>query len=200
MKGQLKTEKFKGAAAEAGSAIMDGINSVLGTSKVKQQGQQITELRGEIAEMKRENGTLKKEVITLKSTIERITDESGNVAQDLRNEIAHLHDLMPELKGLLQIENTCRTIGFSTELMQRILNRETVGFKGRLYSPEYCKWLTTDYSEAEIVQDLQEDGQLRLLVDGVSVSRWLKLKHEEQYPRPQVKEQQRQNRGMGIKW
>lgn len=50
VKGELKTERFKGAAAEAGSAIMDGISSVLGTSKVKRQELEIAELRGEIAE------------------------------------------------------------------------------------------------------------------------------------------------------
>lgn len=200
VKGELKTERFKGAAAEAGSAIMDGISSVLGTSKVKRQELEIAELRGEIAEKKRENTALKKEIDTLKSTIEQRTDESGKVAQGLRSEIAHLHDLMPELKGLLQVEKTCKAIGFNKELVQRILNRETVGFKGRLYSSEHNKWLATDYSEAKIVRDPQEKGQMRLLVDGVSVTRWLKLKHEEQYPRPQVKEPQRQNRSMGIKW
>ena len=200
VKGELKTERFKGAAAEAGSAIMDGISSVLGTSKVKRQELEIAELRGEIAEKKRENTTLKKEIDTLKSTIEQQTNESGKVAQGLRSEIAHLYDLMPELKGLLQVEKTCQAVGFNTELVQRILNRETVGFKGRLYSTEHRRWLTTDYSEAKIVRDPQEKGQMRLLVDGVSITRWLKLKHEEQYPRPQVKEPQRQNRSMGIKW
>lgn len=200
VKGELKTERFKGAAAEAGSAILDGISSVLGTSKVKRQELEIAELRGEIAGQKRENTALKKEVDALKSTIEQRTDESGKVAQGLRSEIAHLHDLMPELKGLLQVEKTCKAIGFNTELVQRILNRETVGFKGRLYSSEHNKWLATDYSEAKIVRDPQEKGQMRLLVDGVSVTRWLKLKYEEQYPRPQVKEPQRQNRSMGIKW
>lgn len=200
VKGELKTERFKGAAAEAGSAIMDGISSVLGTSKVKRQEQEIVELRGEIAKQKRENTSLKKEVDALKSTIERITDESGKVSQDLRSEIAHLHDLMPELKELLQVEKTCQAVGFSEELIRRILNRETVGFKGRLYSTEHRRWLTTEYSEAKIVQDPQEKGQLRLLVDDISVTRWLKLRHEEQYPRPQVKEPQWQNRGMGIKW
>lgn len=37
VKGELKAEKFKGAAADAGSAIIDGLSSALGTSKVKRQ-------------------------------------------------------------------------------------------------------------------------------------------------------------------
>lgn len=200
VKDQLKTEKFKGVAAEAGSAIMDGISSVLGTSKVKRQEQEIAELRGEIGKMKRENNTLKNEIEAQKSTMERIKDEAEKVAQGLRNEIAHLHDLMPELQGLLQIEKTCHTLGFNEELMQRILNRETVGFKGRLYSPEHHRWLTTDYSEAKIINDPQEKGRLRFTLDGVHINTWFARKYEEQYPRPQVKEPQRQNIGRGMKW
>lgn len=199
VKDQLKTEKFKSAAAEAGSAIMDGISSVLGTSKVKRQEQEIAELRGEIAGQKRENTALKKEVDALKSTIEQQTDESAKVSQGLRSEIAHLHDLMPELEELLRIEKVCKAVRFSTELTRQILRRESVGFKGSLYSPEHEKWLKTDHSTARIEPSTQNEGRLRLMVDGISISRWLKLKHEEQYPRPQVKEPQRQNRGMGVK-
>ena len=198
--GELKTERFKGAVAEAGSAIMDGISSVLGTSKVKWQEQEIAELRGEITEKKRENTSLKKEIDALQSTIVRIADESGKVAQGLHSEIAHLYDLMPELKGLLQIEKICQTLGFSEDLIKPILNRDTVGFKGSLYSPEHCRWLTTDYSEAKIIQDPNEKGRLRFTVDGVHINTRLARKYEEQYPRPRIKESQRQNQGMGVKW
>ncbi len=45
VKGELKTEKFKGSMAEAGTAAMYGISSVLGTSKVKRQQQEIEALR-----------------------------------------------------------------------------------------------------------------------------------------------------------
>lgn len=118
----------------------------------------------------------------------------------MRGEITHLHDLMPELEELLRVEKVCKAVRFSTELMRQILRRESVGFKGSLYSPEHEKWLKTDHSTAKIEPSTQNEGRLRLMVDGVSISRWLKQKHEEQYPRPQVKEPQRQNRGLGIKW
>lgn len=47
-KGQLKTEKFVNKAADVGSTIMDGIGSVMGTSKVKKLEAQNDELRQEI--------------------------------------------------------------------------------------------------------------------------------------------------------
>lgn len=59
-KGKLKSEKFKSSAAEADSALMDGISSALGTSKVKRQQQEIE--------------TLKAEKEKLQLTIDRMTD------------------------------------------------------------------------------------------------------------------------------
>jgi hypothetical protein len=44
VKGELKTEKFKGSMAEAGSALMDSVSSALGTSKVKRQQEEIEAL------------------------------------------------------------------------------------------------------------------------------------------------------------
>ena len=37
VKGQLKTEEFTNKAADVGSSIMDGLGSMIGTSKVKRQ-------------------------------------------------------------------------------------------------------------------------------------------------------------------
>lgn len=49
VKGELKTEKLKNSAAEVGTTILDGIGSMIGTSKVKRQGQEIGVLRQEVA-------------------------------------------------------------------------------------------------------------------------------------------------------
>lgn len=64
IKGQLKKEKFKSTTAEAGSAIMDGISSALGTSKVKRQQQ-------EIQILKSENENQRQEIVKLNQTINR---------------------------------------------------------------------------------------------------------------------------------
>lgn len=48
VKGELKTERLKNSAAEVGSTILDGIGSMIGTSKVKRQEQEIRVLRQEV--------------------------------------------------------------------------------------------------------------------------------------------------------
>lgn len=198
VKGQLKTEKLKSSAAEVGTTIIDGIGSMIGTSKVKRQEQQIAELQGVIAEKEQENNALKKEVNAMQSAIEQIKDEAGKAVLSLRSEIAHLYDLMPELKELLRVEQICHAVRFSAELTKRILRGESVGFKGALYSPEHRKSLRTDHSVAKMERNPQERG-LRLSVDGIDVFGWLKQKHEEQYPRPQVDEPRRMNIRRGLK-
>lgn len=199
VKGQLKTEKLKSSAAEVGTTIIDGIGSMIGTSKVKRQEQQIAELQGVIAEKEQENNALKKEVNAMQSAIEQIKDEAGKAVLSLRSEIAHLYDLMPELKELLRVEQICHAVRFSAELTKRILRGESVGFKGALYSPEHRKSLRTDHSVAKMERNPQERGRLRLSVDGIDVFGWLKQKHEEQYPRPQVDEPRRMNIRRGLK-
>ncbi|MEQ3240178.1 MULTISPECIES: MobV family relaxase [Alistipes] len=199
VKGELKAERLKNSAAEVGTTIIDGIGAMIGMSKVKRQEQQIAEFHGQIGELKRENIALQKEIKTQKSTLEQIKDESEKVMQGLRSEIAHLHELMPELKGLLQVEKICQTVGFGAEMTKRIVRGESVGFKGSLYSPEHKKWLHTDHSTAKTENDPQDKARMRLTVDGIDVFGWLKRKYEEQYPRPQVKEPLRQPIRRGIK-
>lgn len=187
----LAKTQVKQKAATATEIVLDGIVSLFDDSKLKKSEREIIALR-------QENISLKKEISSLKSTVERIRDESGKEVQGLRNEIAHLHDLMPELEGLLQVEKICRAVGFGGEMTKRIVRGESVGFKGSLYSLEHKKWLHTDHSTAKSEQDPQEKGRMRLMVDGIDVFGWLKRKHEEQYPRPQVKEQ-KQRVQIGIK-
>ena len=198
VKGQLKTEKLKSSAAEVGTTIIDGIGSMIGTSKVKRQEQQIAVLQGVIAAKEQENNALKKEVKAMQSAIEQIKGEAGKVVMSLRSEIAHLYDLMPELKELLRVEHICHAVRFSAELTKRILCGESVGFKGSLYSPEHRKSLRTDHSVAKMERNPQERGRLRLSVDGIDVFGWLKRKHEEQYPRPEIKQVPGTNRRKGF--
>lgn len=215
MKGQLKTEKLKSSAAEVGTTIIDGIGSMIGTSKVKRQEQELNKSRQEVATRDETIELLQTKMQTMQvehssklfdeqqkhsRELERKETEYRSEVQGLRSEIAHVHELMPELKELLRVEKICRSVRFSEDLTKSILRGEPVGFKGSLYSPEHGKWLQTDHSTAKMEADPQERGRFRLSVDEINIYSWLKQKHKEQYPRPQVKEPQRQNIIRGIKW
>lgn len=188
-KRELTKTQVKRKASEATNTVLEGIVSLFDDSKLKRSER-------EILLLKQENTALKSQIDTLKSTMQRLKDESAKVVHELRNEIDHLHDLLPELKELLRIEKICRAVRFGAELTKRIMRGEAVGFKGSLYSPERAKWLHTDLSTAKAERDIQEKGRMHLTVDGIDVFNWLDRKYEEQYPRTQIKEQQRPTKGI----
>lgn len=188
-KRELTKTQVKRKASEAANTVLESIVSLFDDSKLKRSER-------EILLLKQENTALKSQIDTLKSTMQRLKDESAKAVHELRNEIAHLHDLLPELKELLRIEKICRAVRFGAELTKRIMRGEAVGFKGSLYSPERAKWLHTDLSTAKAERDIQEKGRMRLTVDGIDVFNWLDRKYEEQYPHTQIKEQQRPTKGI----
>lgn len=188
-KRELTKTQVKRKASEAANTVLESIVSLFDDSKLKRSER-------EILLLKQENTALKSQIDTLKSTMQRLKDESAKAVHELRNEIAHLHDLLPELKELLRIEKICHAVKFGAELTKHIMRGEAVGFKGSLYSPERAKWLHTDHSTAKAERDIQEKGRMRLTVDGIDVFNWLDRKYEEQYPRPQIKEQQRPTKGI----
>lgn len=172
VKGQLKTEEFKSKAADVGSNIMDGIGSLVGTSKVKRQQQEIENLKDE-----KEN--LIEEVKSLKYNMQTMQKEHETSLNKLKQELKKIHDFFPKLKELLRMENLCKHLGFSDELTKMILEMKPVGFKGKLYSTEYKRDFETEYSKAEVKPHSTEKDRLQLTIDEVSDTNWFRQKYRE---------------------
>ena len=172
VKGQLKSEKFKGAAADIGSTLMDGISSALGTSKVKRQQQEIENLNTEKANLIREVKELRQKTVVIQKKHETAIDK-------LKQELRKIHDLFPNLKELLWIEKLLQAMRFSENLIKEILKIKPVGFKGKIYSPEYKQYFETGHSIAEIKPNPKDESKLQLTIDRVSPTNWFRLKYRE---------------------
>jgi len=172
VKSAVSKEKFKNAKAEMGANLMDGVNSLFGGSKVKQQQAEIEELQSENNSLKEENRWLKTELQTAQKEHEKITDK-------LRSELRKIYHLFPNLRELLSIERMCRAVGFSEDLTKRILTGNKVGFKGSLYSAEYKRKFSTEHSTAQMQSEPKQPDKLRLTIDGVDVIEWFRLKYRE---------------------
>ncbi len=151
---------------------MDGVNSLFGNSKTKQQQAEIDELQSEITLLKDENRSLKTEIQTLQKEYTSTTDK-------LRAELKKIYDLFPKLRELLSIERMCRLVGFSDDLTKRILSGDKVGFKGSLYSAEYKQKFSTVHSVAQMEPEPKQPEKLRLAIDGVDIIEWFRLKYRE---------------------
>ncbi|HZH69495.1 MAG TPA: MobV family relaxase [Flavobacteriaceae bacterium] len=172
VKSAVSKEKFKNAKAEMGANLMDGVNSLFGGSKVKQQQAEIEELQSENNSLKEENRWLKTELQTAQKEHEKITDK-------LRSELRKIFHLFPNLRELLSIERMCRAVGFSEDLTKRILTGNKVGFKGSLYSAEYKRKFSTEHSTAQMQSEPKQPDKLRLTIDGVDIVEWFRLKYRE---------------------
>jgi len=171
-KGQLKTEKLKNTAADVGSTIIEGIGSVIGTSKVKRQLQ-------EIESLKEEKENLIQEVKSLNQNMQTIQKDHETAFNKLNHELKKIHDLFPKLKELLWIEKLLQALRFSESLIKDILKMKPVGFKGEIYSPEYKRYFETEHSVAEIKSHSTAPDKLHLTIDGVSETNWFRMKQRD---------------------
>ena len=172
IKSQKNTEKLKNTAVDVGSTIMEGIGSLLGASKVKQQQKEI-----EALQIDKEN--LIHEVKELKHDMGSMQKEHTSIVEKFKLELEKIHNLFPKLKELLRIENLCKHLGFSEELTKMILEMKPIGFKGKLYSSEYQRKFETEHSVAEVKDHPIEKDKLQFTIDGVSDTNWFRKKYRE---------------------
>lgn len=171
-KNELKTEKFKNTAADVGSAVMDSIGSVFGSSKTKKQQQEIECLKSDNENLNQKVKELEQDKIVIQKEYESKIDNKDK-------ELSKIHNLFPKLKEFLRIENLCKHLGFSDELIKMIVKMKPIGFKGKLYSAEYKRHFETEHSVAEVKEHPTEKGKLKFTIDGVSDTNWFRQKYQE---------------------
>ncbi|WP_347293839.1 MobV family relaxase, partial [uncultured Alistipes sp.] len=156
IKGELKTERLKNSAAEVGTTILDGIGSMIGTSKIKRQEQEITQLRQEVAARDETIEILQMKILTKQSdhsreltTMEaRHTTETTNMKKRHEKEISLLKTIIskattwfPYFREMIRMENVCHKIGFDDEQTATLIKGQPLEYSGELYSEEHnCKF------------------------------------------------------------
>lgn len=152
VKGELKTEKLKNSAAEVGTTILDGIGSMIGTSKVKRQGQEIGVLRQEVAARDETIEILQTKIQTMQSehsreltTMQaRHTTEKANLTNRHEKEMSLLKAIIskattwfPYFREMIRMESVCRTVGFDDEQTAMLIKGKPLEYSGKLYSEEH---------------------------------------------------------------
>jgi hypothetical protein len=169
VKGELKTEKFKSSAAEAGTKFANTVGSLLGSSKIERQQQEIEALRSE-------NEARKQEVTRLTQTIARERSEHQKVVGDLKTQLDKIDEWLPDAKPLIKMGEYCRGIGFSDTQAKDLIAMRPVRFTGELYSHEFTQRFKATDTEAQLEK---RDNVFRLLIDGMGIIQWFRQKHRE---------------------
>ena len=193
VKGELKTERLKNSAAEVGTTILDGIGSMIGTSKVKRQEQEIGVLRQEVSARDETIEILQTKIQTMQSehsreltTMQaRHTTEKANLTNQHEKEISLLKAIIskatmwfPYFREMLRMESVCRTVGFDDEQIVTLIKGKSLEYSGELYSEEHnCKF-TVERVIAQITPDPTDKRKLQLNIDKVPFKEWCREKFE----------------------
>ncbi len=193
VKGELKTERLKNSAAEVGTTILDGIGSMIGTSKVKRQEQEIGALRQEVAGRDETIEILQTKIQTIQADHSRELTamqarhmtEMANMKKRHEKEVSLLKAALskavkwfPYFREMIRMENVCRTVGFDDEQTATLIKGKLLEYSGELYSEEHnCKF-TADRITAQITPDPTDKRKLQLNIDKVPFNEWCREKFE----------------------
>lgn len=96
------------------------------------------------------------------------------VDTDLAQYKAEIERYCPDVPDLIVWGRYCTHIGFPDQMTQRILAQQSVGFSGKLFSPEHNQKFSTEHSEAKLERDLDKAHRFILKIDGVIVFQWFR--------------------------
>lgn len=193
VKGELKTERLKNSAAEVSTTILDDIGSMIGTSKVKRQKQEITQLRQEIAARDETIEILQTKIPTMQSDHSRELTamqaqhmtEMANMKKQHEKDLSLLKAIIskavkwfPYFREMIRMENVCRTVGFDDKQTATLIKGKPLEYSGELYSEEHnCKF-TVERVTAQITPDPTDKRKLQLNIDKVPFKEWCKRQKE----------------------
>lgn len=193
VKGELKTERLKNSAAEVGSTILDGIGSMIGTSKVKRMEQEIRVLRQEVSARDETIEILQTKIQTMQSDSNRELTimqarhaaETANLTKRHEKEISLLKTALskvvkwfPYFREMIRMESVCRTVGFDDEQTTTLIKGKPLEYSGELYSEEHnCKF-AVERVTAQITPTPTDKRKLQLNIDKVPFRKWCRAKFE----------------------
>lgn len=172
VKAEIKKEKFKNSAADVGSTLLDGVGSLFGSSKTKQQQQQIEALETE-------NHHLTNDIKELNSKIGTMETEYKTAIDKLSGQLNKIFNYFPHIKELLRWESFLKNIGLPDDMVQRLFNKETVVGSGELYSKEHSKRFKAENVSLKLEQDKIKPENIRFTINGTVIFDWFKQKQKE---------------------
>ena len=193
VKGELRTEKLKNSAAEVGTTILDGIGSMICTSKVKRQQQQIDTLKQEVAARDETIETLQTQMQTLRAdhckelmaVQARHMTETADIKKQYEKDLSFFQMLVrkasawfPHFRELLRMDEFCRKIGFNDAQTETLIRGKSLKYSGTLYSEMHRKQFKAENVIARISPDETNGRKFILKIDGLPIVRWFREQAE----------------------
>ena len=211
VKSEIRTDKLKGVATDAATAIASGVGSLFGSGKLKELERTNEDLHQEITKRDKGIDNLKIKMLQMQEqhgkqirNLERIHDQELE-AKD--KEISRLNTLLekahkwfPLLKEMLKMEKICYTIGFTKDMINSLLiKKEAIQCNGKIYSEEHKKKFEIKNDIFKVEKSPTDDGKLILTINKQPIGEWFKEQWEKlRQSLRQSAEEPRKSRGFKL--
>ena len=190
VKSEIRTDKLKKTATDAATAIASGVGSLFGSGKLKDLEQANEKLRQEVA--KRDNGIdeLKAKMQQMQGQhVKQIRHLQGIHSQELEakdREISRLNTLLekaykwfPMFKEMLRMEKLCAVIGFTKDMIERLLTtKEAIQCSGKIYSEEHRGKFDIKNDIFKVERNPADGNKLILTINRQPIGEWFKKQWE----------------------
>ncbi|MDR1884407.1 MAG: mobilization protein [Prevotella sp.] len=183
VKSEINTQKMKGAAVNATTAIADGVSSLLGGSKVKRLEAENGQLKQDIKELEQQVADVqagkKKDEAKLYNHINELDKKHLQEISRYTGKLEQINTYFPHVEELLPVAAECRNLGFTEDMTKQLVNFQPVRFRGKLYSRQHNRDFEATNATATIEKNPGQNGKFRLCIDGLPLVEWFRQKFQE---------------------
>ena len=180
---EIKTDKLKGAAVDATTKAVERIGALFNDPKSARYEQQIAGLQNVITEKEQESNSLRSEIGAMQTAHAQEREQLKQDAASARQELVHVHELFPEVRGLMLWEGFCRNIGLTLDWIKALFTLKPLNYTGDLKSPEFERSFRAQDATLQFQRDKDGPGGFRFTIDGVDNGLWFRQQRNDQIKR-----------------
>lgn len=167
VKHELAKTQVKQKAATATETVLDGIVSLFDDSKQKRARQEIETLKQENTDLRNTIGAMQADHVQERAQLKQETTT-------VRDELARVYELFPQVRGLMRWESYCRSIGLNQEWTKALFTLRPYKFTGELTSTEFQRPFHAQDAILQFRPDKDGPGGLRFTIDGKDDGEWFR--------------------------
>ena len=175
-KAEAKTEELKNSATKTATSVLNGVNSLLGGSKMSRLEKENAQLRRDVDELNGQIERLHTDMQKLKDNhareLNRTNEQHQQEVGNLKRVLDKVYRWFPSFKRFLNMEHECLQYGFNEEQTDKLLHGQAVNYSGLLHSNEYRHNALADNVSAQVIMD--EKRNLFLHFNQIPIAQWFK--------------------------
>ena len=173
--GEIKVEKLKASAADAGTAVLEAISGVFGGGKVKEHAKKIEsllvenkELRDEVEKVKEEG---KKNIQNLERQKNFKIQELDEEIQEQKRTIGQLTGLFPHAQNCVANYATLSRMGLNHDQIRQLMTGAVLTYSGKLKDPNSIRDIY-DVKDIKIEISESKTGTMLPWLNSLSVAKF----------------------------